>query len=96
MPSASPAPRPGTLSFSAIQIAVICGLWGVVISAVYMLRAYRQMFMGENSGTSSVSDPAPIIRWALIILLVALLVGGVWPRSYLSFIQPSVEALIAK
>ena len=90
------APRPGTLSFSAIQIATICGLWGVVIGAVYMLRAYRQMFMGENSGTSSVSDPAPIFRWALIILLVALLIGGVWPRSYLSFIQPSVEALIAK
>ena len=90
------APRPGSFSFSAIQIAVICGLWGVVISAVYMLRAYRQMFMGENSGTSSVSDPAPIIRWALIILLVTLLIGGVWPQSYLSFIQPSVEALIAK
>ena len=90
------APRPGTLSFSAIQIAVICGLWGVVIGAVYMLRAYRQMFMGENSGTSTVADPAPMIRWALIILLVALLIGGVWPRSYLSFIQPSVEALIAK
>jgi NADH-quinone oxidoreductase subunit M len=90
------APRPGTLSFSAIQIATICGLWGVVIGAVYMLRAYRQMFMGENSGSFQVSDPAPIFRWAMILLLVALLIGGVWPRSYLSFIQPSVEALIAK
>jgi len=90
------APRPGTLSFSAIQIATVCGLWGVVIGAVYMLRAYRQMFMGENSGTASVSDPVPAIRWALILLLVALLIGGMWPRAYLSYIQPSVEALIAK
>ena len=90
------APRPGTLSFSAIQVATICGLWGVVISAVYMLRAYRQMFMGAGMGTNEVSDPAPMIRWALILLLVALLIGGVWPRSYLSFIQPSVEALIGK
>ena len=89
-------PRPGAFSFSGIQIATICGLWGVVIGAVYMLRAYRQMFMGRNSGITSVSDPSPTIRWALIILLVALLIGGVWPRSYLSFIQPSVEALIAK
>ncbi len=90
------APRPGTFSFTAIQIAVICGLWGVVISAVYMLRAFRKLFMGESTGPAAVADPAPILRWALIILLVALLIGGIWPKSYLSFIQPSVEALLAK
>ena len=92
----SSAPRPGTFSFSAIQIAVICGLWGVVISAVYMLRAFRKMFMGENSGTAQVSELSSSLRWAVLILLVALLIGGVWPKSYLSFIQPSVEALIGK
>jgi len=92
----SSAPRPGMFSFSAIQIAVICGLWGVVIGAVYMLRAFRKMFMGENSGTAQVSAPPSSLRWAVLILLVALLIGGVWPKSYLSFIQPSVEALIAK
>ncbi len=90
------APMPGALSFSAIQIAVICGLWGVVISAVYMLRAYRQMFMGAGTGTNVIADAAPMLRWPLLVLLAALLIGGVWPRSYLSFIQPSVEALIAK
>ncbi|MEO6785638.1 MAG: proton-conducting transporter membrane subunit, partial [Chthoniobacteraceae bacterium] len=87
---------PGTFSFSAIQVAVICGLWGVVISAVYMLRAFRKLFMGEQTGTAVVAEPAPIMRWALILLIVALLIGGMWPRSYLSFIQPSVEALIGK
>jgi NADH-quinone oxidoreductase subunit M len=90
------APRPGLFSFSGIQVATICGLWGVVISAVYMLRAYRQIFMGEGVGAPAVSEPAPAMRWALILLLVALLIGGVWPRSYLSFIQPSVEALMGK
>ena len=92
----SSAPRPGTLSFSPIQVATICGLWGVVIGAVYMLRAFRQMFMGEDSGTSTVADPSCSVRWAILILIVALLIGGVWPKSYLSFIQPSVEALIGK
>ena len=90
------APQPGPLSFTAIQIATICALWGVVIGAVYMLRAYRRVFMGEGAGTHAVLDPSPMFRSALILLLVALLIGGVWPRSYLSFIQPSVEALIAK
>jgi hypothetical protein len=54
------------------------------------------MFMGEKSGTAQVSEPPSSLRWAVLILLVALLIGGVWPKSYLSFIQPSVEALIAK
>ncbi len=89
-------PQPGTLSFSAIQIAVICGLWGVVISAVYMLRAFRKIFMGEDTGSAVVAEPKCDLRWAVIILLVALLIGGVWPKSYLSFIQPSVEAILAK
>src|SRR5437763_9255261 len=32
--------------FHLFQIATVLGLWGVVISAVYMLRAYRKAFMG--------------------------------------------------
>src|SRR5207247_894420 len=32
--------------FHLFQIATVFGLWGVVISAVYMLRAYRKAFMG--------------------------------------------------
>ena len=85
-----------SLTFSAIQIAVICGLWGVVISAVYMLRAFRKLFMGEATGAAVVAEPKCDLRWSLILLLVALLIGGIWPKSYLSFIQPSVEALIGK
>jgi NADH-quinone oxidoreductase subunit M len=72
-------------------------LWGVVISAVYMLRAYRQIFMGEPLGNTTVSaDPGKNVRWPVIILLAALLIGGIWPKSFLNYIQPSVEALIAK
>ena len=88
---------PGMLSFSGQQIATICALWGVVISAVYMLRAYRQMFMGEPSATATPNaDPSCNVRWSVILLLAVLLIGGVWPRTFLSFIQPSVEALIGK
>jgi NADH-quinone oxidoreductase subunit M len=86
-----------TLSFGPVQIATICALWGVVISAVYMLRAYRQMFMGEPQGnTATVTDPAGSARCAVLILLAALLVGGLWPKSYVMFIKPSVEALFGK
>ena len=32
--------------FTIFQVATVLALWGVVISAVYMLRAYRKVFMG--------------------------------------------------
>jgi NADH-quinone oxidoreductase subunit M len=88
---------PGALTFSGQQIATICGLWGVVISAVYMLRAYRKIFQGEPlPGSVAVTDPSCCVRWPVILLLAALMLGGLWPKSFLNFIQPSVEALIAK
>ena len=87
----------GSLSFGPQQIATICALWGVVISAVYMLRAYRQMFQGEPAAnTEATVDPGCSVRWPVILLLGALLVGGIWPHSYLNYIQPSVEALVRK
>jgi NADH-quinone oxidoreductase subunit M len=86
----------GSVNFSPAQIATACALWGVVISAVYMLRAYRQMFMGEVRAECATVETAPALRWSVILLLVALLIGGMWPQSFLSYIQPSVEALIGK
>jgi NADH-quinone oxidoreductase subunit M len=86
----------GSLNFGGSQIATICGLWGVIISAVYMLRAYRQMFMGEPAAERAVAEPGAALRWSVIMLLAVLLIGGMWPRSFLSLIQPGIEALIAK
>jgi NADH-quinone oxidoreductase subunit M len=87
----------GTLKFAPIQIATIFALWGVVISAVYMLRAYRQIFQGEpDSNVASFKDPAGHVRGGVLILIAVLLIGGVWPKSFLNYIQPSVEVLIGK
>jgi NADH-quinone oxidoreductase subunit M len=87
----------GSLVFSGRQLATVCALWGVVISAVYMLRAYRQMFMGEPGTTDAASaEPAPAVRWSVVLLLATLMIGGMWPNSFLSFIRPSVEALVGK
>jgi len=46
--SSSARSRRGELQgFHIFQIATVLALWGVVISAVYMLRAYRAVFMGS-------------------------------------------------
>ncbi len=44
--------------FDRYQIATVCALWGVVISAVYMLRAYRRIFQGEPSAAMITVDEA--------------------------------------
>jgi hypothetical protein len=54
------------------------------------------MFMGEPVAERAVAEPGAALRWSVIMLLAVLLIGGMWPRSFLSLIQPGIEALIAK
>ncbi len=84
-----------SLQFNGLQLATIGGLWGVVISAVYMLRAYRAIFMGAPSkAISGWSDPAFSHRWPLVLLLASLIVVGFVPKLLLSYLRPAVEALL--
>lgn len=77
------------------RIAVGFALWGVVISAVYMLRAYKQIFMGEPAKSiSSWPDLAGAARLPIILLIAALMITGFVPRTVLSYVKPSVEALV--
>ncbi len=49
--------------FHIFQIATVLALWGVVISTVYMLRAYRKMFMGAISERwKNLADLRPALR----------------------------------
>lgn len=77
-----------------IQWATIIALWGVVISAVYMLRAYRSIFLGESSKTlSAPADMTWAARLPILLLLVSLLVVGFVPEILNQFIRPAVEGL---
>jgi NADH-quinone oxidoreductase subunit M len=79
------------------QLATIFALWGVVISAVYMLRAYRAIFMGEPArDTTDWTDVAKPARWPVTLLLAVLLLAGFAPKIFLSYVQPSVQALLVK
>lgn len=86
---------PATLEFSAMQIATIFALWGVVISAVYMLRAYRSVFMGEpETRIVGWADLTRAQRWPVILLVAVLLAAGFVPQYFLSYITPSLQALL--
>lgn len=77
-----------------LQWACILALWGVVISAVYALRAYRQIFKGplvkdlpETSGLAW-KEKAPAL-----LLLASLMVVGFVPEVLVKFLRPAVEGL---
>lgn len=77
-----------------LQWTTVIALWGVVISAVYMLRAYRSLFMGPVA--PKMATPADL-SWAtrlpLLLLLVALLAVGFVPELLNQFIRPAIEGL---
>ena len=70
------------------QLATICAVWGVVISAIYMLRAYRRIFFGPLNdrwaGLPEISGPA---RVAIVTLIVVMLVTGFLPRLLIKLIE---------
>jgi NADH-quinone oxidoreductase subunit M len=73
---------------NALQITTIVALWGVVISAVYMLRAYRNIFQGQTPQLLSggVADLGFPMRAPVLILTAALLIVGFFPNLLLRFL----------
>ena len=77
-----------------VQVATILALWGVVISAVYMLRAYRHTFQGQavpHTDIDHVKDFGPFCQIPAAILAVALLVVGFYPNSLLNLLKDDPE-----
>jgi NADH-quinone oxidoreductase subunit M len=71
-----------------VQIACILAIWGVVISAVYMLRAYRNIFQGPAvPATQSASDLTFTDRLPALLLVVALFAVGLYPNLLLQLLK---------
>ncbi|MEP6956887.1 MAG: NADH-quinone oxidoreductase subunit M, partial [Chthoniobacterales bacterium] len=69
--------------FHFYQVATLLALWGVVISAVYMLRAYRATFMGTMAERwAALPDIRRLLRIPLALLAIALLWLGFYPQTF--------------
>ena len=77
----------GRAVFGPLQWSVVLALWGVVISAVYMLRAYRGIFQGSAATGLFMSDPPLSQRLPLILLAAALLIVGCCPWLLLDLLK---------
>jgi len=74
--------------FGPVQIATIISLWGVVLSALYMLRAFRRTFQGpELPAFARVADLHWCEKMAPVLLALPLLAVGVYPNLLLSLLR---------
>ena len=78
----------GTAGLNPVQITCILAIWGVVISAVYMLRAYRRVFHGPSvKATESAADLTIADRIPAILLILSLLAVGLYPNLLLNLLK---------
>src|SRR5438477_1214956 len=82
--------------FHLFQIATVLGLWGIVISAVYMLRAYRKTFMGTLAARwKDLVDLRPGLRVPVTLLVGAALCYGFFPQSFVRIIAPAFRPYLS-
>ncbi len=81
--------------FHIFQVATVLALWGVVISAVYMLRAYRNTFMGTIADRwNNVADLRPSLRVPVLLLVGALIFPGFFPQTLVRIITPAFRTYL--
>ncbi|MCS7008417.1 MAG: NADH-quinone oxidoreductase subunit M [Chthoniobacterales bacterium] len=78
------------------QIATAIAVWGVVVSAIYGLRAYRWTCFGETPerwvGSNELVDLRGREKFAIWILVVFSLLVGFWPQGFLKLLIPALLA----
>jgi NADH-quinone oxidoreductase subunit M len=78
----------GTAGFGPVQIACVPSIWGVVVSAIYMLRAYRNIFQGPAGGNTAGAPDLPLTdRVPAVLLTVVLLAVGLYPNLLLHLLK---------
>lgn len=84
-------------SWSAFKWVTAFAVWGVVLSAVYMLRAVRTVFFGPipNRWQQLTDARTLAVRFPIALLIVVLLIVGCWPRTLTDIIQPGVQPIAA-
>jgi NADH-quinone oxidoreductase subunit M len=78
-----------------IAFAIVAAWGGLIIAALYMLRAVRNILHGPMPDQwMSVSDASHWRKLPFVLLLAALIGFGVFPYSLTERIKPSVEAIL--
>ncbi|NJK92715.1 MAG: NADH-quinone oxidoreductase subunit M [Blastochloris sp.] len=75
--------------------ATFLAVWGIVISAIYTLRAVRSTFYGETrAATEQVQDFKGVIdAWPYLLLVALLLAIGLQPQWLIKMIEPAMQLI---
>lgn len=83
--------------FKTFQVATVLALWGVVISAVYMLRGFRRTFMGElPEQWTTLPDVRKRLRLPIALMIVALLWLGFFPQTFVRVLSPAFRPYVTQ
>lgn len=78
------------------QYPVIVGfaVFGVLITAIYLLRAVQKVCFGPLNNSYQIKDATTFSeRFPFILLLGALMIFGFWPQGLLQLIRPAIGAI---
>jgi len=76
---------------------LIPGVGGAFITALYVLRAVRTIFLGPPPGDGAALRDASGVEWGSFVILSGALVAlGVWPRLILGPLSTGVAELLAR
>ena len=81
---------------TVFRVATICAVWGIVVTATYLLWAVRTSFFGPFDEKWSMLKDAVRFKhkFPYALLLAVLLTVGFWPRLLTDIIQKSVATSI--
>jgi NADH-quinone oxidoreductase subunit M len=81
--------------FHIFQWTTLLALWGVVISAVYMLRAYRWTFFGTST-TLAITDISLPLRIPVALLIATSMFFGFFPQTLVEKVTPTFRSYFAE
>ena len=82
--------------FSAFKLITIIGTLGILLNAIYFLRAYQRIFLGKlNEKCKEYSDINTLELLAVVPLAIIVLLFGIYPSPLIDLISPAVENIIS-
>jgi len=76
-------------------IAAFAGLT-VILGAVYMLRSYQNVMLGETNGVTASFAPLTFNEKAVLIPIVILIIAlGVYPKPLMEIAEPAVQNILS-
>ena len=84
------------VSFALLLFITVIGTLGILLNAIYFLRAYQRVFLGQlNERCKEYTDINNLELLAVIPLAIVVLLFGVYPAPLIDLISPAVENIIA-